>query len=388
MAEFSRLVITNKGQALIAKIMMGKGNIVFTKVSASNAEYVLEELEALTELSDIRQTVPISKISRTNDVAITIESVFHNLELTEGYHMRALGLYATDPDEGEILYAVTMEISGNCYMPAYNGIAVSEAYIKLVTTVGNSESVSLEVDLAAVVTVGDMNSLRKEIVETYLPKDGDSAENTVTFDSTDSENVTSWTDVPVMESEEKHKSLFAKMSTMIKNVRFLYKLLGNKDISQIADGTVTGVLKEFKQALEGKVSTVSILKTIEQVNANTSAENIANALVIKSLKSDLTNSINQISSNLSGTNAKLNAYTDGAAMPICGNANTATSGWMRQSNASNNAINFPPDVYGCFLLTIKENDQWGAQLLLTRDSFNRLFVRNLTNGTWNEWTEK
>lgn len=75
-------------------------------------------------------------------------------------------------------------------------------------------------------------------------------------------------------------------------------------------------------------------------------------------------------------------------MPICENANTATSGWMKQGNASSNAINFPPDVYGCFLLTIKENDQWGAQLLLTRDSFNRLFVRNLTNGTWNEWAEK
>ena len=32
MAEFSKLVITNKGQALIAKMIAGKGNIDFTKI--------------------------------------------------------------------------------------------------------------------------------------------------------------------------------------------------------------------------------------------------------------------------------------------------------------------------------------------------------------------
>ena len=33
MAEFSKLVITNKGQALIAKVIAGEGNIDFTKIS-------------------------------------------------------------------------------------------------------------------------------------------------------------------------------------------------------------------------------------------------------------------------------------------------------------------------------------------------------------------
>lgn len=36
MAEFSKLVITNKGQALIAKMIAGEGNIDFTKISASS----------------------------------------------------------------------------------------------------------------------------------------------------------------------------------------------------------------------------------------------------------------------------------------------------------------------------------------------------------------
>lgn len=165
MAEFSKLVITNKGQALLAKMIAGSGNIEFTKVSASSTTYTDSQLESLTSLSNVKQTSLISKVTRTNDVAIKVEAAFTNTELTAGYYMRALGLYAVDPDAGEILYAVTRETSGNCYMPAYNGITVSSAYVQLVTTVGNAENVSLEVDQAAVATIGDIQDLQKQIAD-------------------------------------------------------------------------------------------------------------------------------------------------------------------------------------------------------------------------------
>lgn len=165
MAEFSKLVITNKGQALLAKMIAGSGNIEFTKISASSTAYTDAQLEGLTSLSNVKQTSLISKVTRTNEVAIKVETAFTNTELTAGYYMKALGLYAVDPDVGEILYAVTRETSGNCYMPAYNGITVSGAYVQLVTTVGNAESVSLEVDQAAVATIGDIQDLQKQIAD-------------------------------------------------------------------------------------------------------------------------------------------------------------------------------------------------------------------------------
>lgn len=165
MAEFSKLVITNKGQALLAKMIAGEGSVEFTKVSASSTAYTDAQLEGLISLSNVKQTSLISKITRTNGVAIKVEAAFTNTELTAGYYMKALGLYAVDPDAGEILYAVTRETSGNCYMPAYNGITVSGAYVQLVTTVGNAENVSLEVDQAAVATIGDIQDLQKQIAD-------------------------------------------------------------------------------------------------------------------------------------------------------------------------------------------------------------------------------
>ena len=51
MAEFRSMVITNKGQALIAKMMAGTATINFTKISLSSTVYTDAQILALTTLS-------------------------------------------------------------------------------------------------------------------------------------------------------------------------------------------------------------------------------------------------------------------------------------------------------------------------------------------------
>lgn len=165
MAEYSKLYITDNGQALMAKMIAGSGNIDFTKICSSATQYSESQLQALTALSNIKQTTLVSKVTRTNEVAIKIEAALSNADLKTGYYMRTLGLYAVDPDKGEILYAVCIEKSNNCYMPPYNGVTVSAAYLQLYTTVGNADSVSLEVSPGAYATVGDIQELENEIAD-------------------------------------------------------------------------------------------------------------------------------------------------------------------------------------------------------------------------------
>ena len=165
MAEYSKLVITNYGQELLAKMIAGSGNIDFTKVSASSTTYTEAQLASLTSLSNIKQTSLISKVTRTNNVAIKVEAAFSNASLTTGYYMRTLGLYAIDPDRGEILYAAVIETSGNCYIPPYNGVTVTGAYIQMISTVGNADNVSLAVDPGAFATIGDVQELESEIAD-------------------------------------------------------------------------------------------------------------------------------------------------------------------------------------------------------------------------------
>ena len=73
---------------------------------------------------------------------------------------------------------------------------------------------------------------------------GDTAENIVAFTSEDDTSPNAWTDVAALKSGEKHKNILGKISTMFKNVRWLYKMLGTADISAIGGGTVTGAIAE------------------------------------------------------------------------------------------------------------------------------------------------
>lgn len=79
---------------------------------------------------------------------------------------------------------------------------------------------------------------------------GDTASNTISFYSDDSNDPAGWTDIALLESGEKHSSILAKISTAIKNVRYLWKMLGGTDISAIGNGTVTGAISELNGKIE------------------------------------------------------------------------------------------------------------------------------------------
>ena len=74
-----------------------------------------------------------------------------------------------------------------------------------------------------------------------LPADGNSQDNTVTFTSNDSTTGDS-TAPALLTSGETHASIFSKVSTIFKNVRWLLSKMGTTDISAIGNGTVTGAL--------------------------------------------------------------------------------------------------------------------------------------------------
>ena len=75
-----------------------------------------------------------------------------------------------------------------------------------------------------------------------MEKTGDSANNVVTFTSGDAASPTGWADIGVVASGEKHSSLMRKFSLAVKNLRYLWKILGSTNLSGIGDGTVTGAI--------------------------------------------------------------------------------------------------------------------------------------------------
>lgn len=111
--------------------------------------------------------------------------------------------------------------------------------------------------------IADINDNMDTIDAQLAAPTGDSADSTTTFTTSDTADggASSWTNVPALTSGETHKSLFAKMSQMFKNIRFLYKMLGTTDISSIGNGTVTNALSVLNANKQGKIKRVILSLT-------------------------------------------------------------------------------------------------------------------------------
>ncbi len=164
MAEFSSFVITAKGQALMAKLIAGSGTTNFSAIKTSSTIYTQEQLASLTALTNIKQSADISSISRINNVSVNIKGALNNTALVTGYTVNTIGLYAIDPDEGEILYAVARATQAG-YMPPYNSITSSGILFDFVITVGNASNVTVTVNPAAVATQADVIAINAKIAD-------------------------------------------------------------------------------------------------------------------------------------------------------------------------------------------------------------------------------
>lgn len=171
--ELRRLVITNVGQELMARVLAGKTAIEFTKIAVSNKLYTDADILPLTTLEQIKQENTNITVAWKGNKAMQVQTAFENSGLFLGYNIYAIGLYAKGAGETELLFAAA---SANvpAYMPAYNGITVSGINVKLTFAMSNADCVHVTVDPAAVATIGDIQILQTQIkaLETRVKDNG------------------------------------------------------------------------------------------------------------------------------------------------------------------------------------------------------------------------
>ncbi len=145
MSQFSNMVLTTKGSALQTKAQAGTTQLNFTRV-AIGCGYLPDgaKLEDLTALVEEKQSLDINLISIENGLA-TLRATFTNSGLSTGYYVREFGVFATDPDEGQILYSVANAGGMADYLPP-EGANIVEQIFDMVTVVGNAANVSATID--------------------------------------------------------------------------------------------------------------------------------------------------------------------------------------------------------------------------------------------------
>ena len=102
--------LTNKGKALLAKAQAGKATIEITKAQTGSGNNT-GNLEIMTALKEPKQTFAINGKEISNDNTVVVKVAITNKmsdteTLQTGYEIREFGIFAKDPDVGEILYSV------------------------------------------------------------------------------------------------------------------------------------------------------------------------------------------------------------------------------------------------------------------------------------------
>lgn len=90
---------------------------------------------SMTGIGTIKQEEKVASVVRKNGSNVTVSASFSNQTLGQGYYVRNLGLYANDPQAGEILYSISVADESTAtadYMPPFNGIGVSSLMVDLV----------------------------------------------------------------------------------------------------------------------------------------------------------------------------------------------------------------------------------------------------------------
>ena len=153
MPNWSGLILTQQGRQLQAKVEAGT-KLAITKLKLGSG--VLPEGKQMEELRDLvtpKQNVGIATIEAQNDGTCKLSATISNTGLAAGYYVRELGVFATDPDKGEILYLVAND-SAPDYLPAEGGATVVSQEFAVYVSASNTDNVVAQIDAGALATMG------------------------------------------------------------------------------------------------------------------------------------------------------------------------------------------------------------------------------------------
>lgn len=204
MDTWANRAITKKGLALQAKLIAGT-KLTITRAVAGTGYVSPDELQAQTAVIGEKQTLTFRELSYPEEGKCALPCRLNNVGITEGYTAMQIGIYATDPDEGEILYAITQaesgkgtEVPSETESPGY--IAEWVFYFQF----GQADSVELVVSPSDTVTIVMLNEdLAKKADVNLRNVDGaDFAKKSIEFqpnmiyDATSDDGVAYTADVP------------------------------------------------------------------------------------------------------------------------------------------------------------------------------------------------
>lgn len=148
MAEWSNATMTDVGADLQAKVNAGRTKLTFTKIKVGSGVNATNPLALTDVLSSKWETTNF--VVKQEGKIVSVDTFITNNGITEAFRMSEIGLFAQDPDKGEVLYAYLTDPEPD-RMPAEGGSVVVSQELNIGMIFSNTGNVSLTVNMGALV---------------------------------------------------------------------------------------------------------------------------------------------------------------------------------------------------------------------------------------------
>lgn len=159
---YNGAVVTDAGISLFAQAVTASA-ITWTKgVTSSYAIPAGTNIQSLTSLQDVQQTVDISYATAINNDTVQVSARFTNEGVATAYNIQAIGIYAKVGSGSEVLAAVVTAQSPD-EQSADSGTSLASHIFNVQMAFSNATSVTMNVIPAGAASVADVNLLRQEV---------------------------------------------------------------------------------------------------------------------------------------------------------------------------------------------------------------------------------
>lgn len=158
MSTFTLNSITVKGLNVIAKLVAGS-TLQFTRIAIGDGAMPSDKTPlTVTDLTNKLFDVTIQSVTSSNGQA-TVMGTFSNEDKETGFFYRELGLFAKDPEtQAEFLYCYGNAGADAEWISPSGSSSVIEKEVKIVTLVGNAETVTANIPSGIYPTKEEMNN--------------------------------------------------------------------------------------------------------------------------------------------------------------------------------------------------------------------------------------
>lgn len=143
MAAFPKMTLTNVGQALQTKVLAG-ATLTFTRIALGDGQLNGQPIAPLTALISQKATVEVDSVRVVNTSTAQVAGFFSNADISTGFWWRETGVFAQDPDVGEILYGYTNAGDAGDYIPTVADTRI-EKYIYCSIAVASATTVDITI---------------------------------------------------------------------------------------------------------------------------------------------------------------------------------------------------------------------------------------------------